>query len=224
MAARNAVLERRIGYRFRDPALLAQALTHRGYGLPHNERLEFLGDSVLGLAVTEALYRSSPAAAEGKLSRLRAELIREESLAGVARSLGLSEFLRLDASTSRNEGATRPSILADALEAVFGAVLLDGGYEAARGAVTHCFGPALARADASTVDKDPKSKLQELLHAKHRPVPQYRLVSTHGPKQRQTFEVECVIEDPTLRAVGSGSSRRRAEQQAAANLLRQLGA
>ncbi len=222
MAARNAALERRIGYRFRDPALLAQALTHRGYGSPHNERLEFLGDAVLGLVVTEALYRASPAVAEGKLSRLRAELIREESLAAIARAVGLPEFLRLDVSTSRNDGASRPSILADALEAVFGAVLLDGGYEAARGAVVHCFGPALTQADASTVEKDPKSKLQELLHAQRRRLPQYRLVSTHGPKQRQTFEVECVLEDPELAARGVGSSRRRAEQQAAANLLRKL--
>src|SRR5258706_5518238 len=222
MAARNASLERRIGYRFRDPALLAQALTHRGYGSPHNERLEFLGDAVLGLVVTEALYRASPAVAEGKLSRLRAELIREESLAAIARAVGLPEFLRLDVSTSRNDGASRPSILADALEAVFGAVLLDGGYEAARGAVVHCFGPALTQADASTVEKDPKSKLQELLPAQRRRLPQYLLVSTHGAQHRQTFEVECVLEDPELAARGVGSSRRRAEQQAAANLLRKL--
>jgi len=220
MAARNAALERRIGYRFRDPALLAQALTHRGYGSPHNERLEFLGDAVLGLVVTESLYRNSPEVAEGKLSRLRADLIREESLAGVARGLGLSEFLRLDVSTSRNEGASRPSILADALEAVFGAVLLDGGYEAARTAVIHCFGPALTQADASAVEKDPKSRLQELLHAERRKLPLYRLVSTHGPKQRQTFEIECVLEDSGQAARGVGSSRRRAEQQAAAGLLK----
>jgi ribonuclease-3 len=222
MAARNAALERRIGYRFRDPALLAQALTHRGYGSPHNERLEFLGDAVLGCVVTEALYRSSPAVAEGSLSRLRAGLIREEALASVARGLGLSEFLRLDVSTTRNEGASRPSILADALEAVFGAVFLDGGYEAARGAIVHCLGASLTQADASAVEKDPKSRLQELLHAKRRALPQYRLVSTHGPKQRQTFEIECVLEDPALSARGVGSSRRRAEQQAAANLLKQL--
>ena len=222
MAVRHAVLERRIGYRFRDPALLSQALTHRGFGSPHNERLEFLGDSVLGCVVTEALYTASPAVPEGSLSRLRADLIREESLAQIAREVGLSEFLRLDVSTTRNEGASRPSILADALEAVFGAVFLDGGYEAARGAIVHCFGPALTQADASTVEKDPKSKLQELLHAKRGRLPQYRLVSTHGPKQRQTFEVECVLEAPALKAVGIGSSRRRAEQQAAANLLKQL--
>ena len=222
MAARNAVLERRIGYRFREPALLAQALTHRGFGSPHNERLEFLGDSVLGLVVTEALFTASPAVAEGSLSRLRADLIREESLARIAREIGLSEFLRLDVSTTRNEGASRPSILADALEAVFGAVFLDGGYEAARGAIVHCFGPALTQADATAVEKDPKSRLQELLHAQRRRLPQYRLVSTQGPKQRQTFEVECAIEEPALKALGTGSSRRRAEQAAAANLLKQL--
>ena len=222
MAARYAVLERRIGYRFNDPALLAQALTHRGYGSPHNERLEFLGDAVLGCVVTESLYRTSPAVAEGSLSRLRAGLIREESLATVARNLGLSEFLRLDVSTTRNEGASRPSILADALEAVFGAVFLDGGYEAARRAIVQCFGAALTQADASAVEKDPKSRLQELLHAQRRGLPQYRLISTHGPKQRQTFEIECVLEDTEAKAVGTGSSRRRAEQQAAANLLKKL--
>ena len=222
MAARNAALERRIGYRFRDPALLAQALTHRGYGTPHNERLEFLGDAVLGLVVTEALYRAWPAVAEGKLSRLRADLIREESLAAIARGLGLSEFLRLDLSTARNDGASRPSILADALEAVFGAVLLDGGYDAARAAVVHCFGPSLTQADASAVEKDPKSRLQELLHAQRRKLPLYRLVSTHGPKQRQSFEIECLLEDAGQSARGVGSSRRRAEQQAAANLLKLL--
>ena len=202
--------------------MLAQALTHRSFGSPHNERLEFLGDSVLGCVVTESLFRAAPELSEGKLSRLRAELIRQESLACVARELGLSEFLRLDESTSRNEGATRPSILADTLEAIFGAVLLDGGYEAARSAIVHSFGPALTQADPAAVEKDPKSRLQELMHARRRSLPQYRLVSTHGPKQRQTFEVECVVEDLDLRGLGSGSSRRRAEQETAANLLKLL--
>ena len=217
--ARHAVLERRIGYRFKDPALLAQALTHRSFGSPHNERLEFLGDSVLGCVVTESLYRSAPGLPEGKLSRLRAELIRQESLARIAREIGVSEFLRLDESTSRNDGAARPSILANALEAIYGAVFLDGGYEAARIAVIQTFGAALTKADAAKLQKDPKSRLQEYLHAKRLRLPQYRLVSTHGPKQDQTFEVECLVNDLELKASGSGSSRQRAEQQAAGNLL-----
>jgi len=215
-----ADLERRIGHRFSNPALLEQALTHRSYGASHNERLEFLGDSVLGCVVTEVLFRSAPDLAEGKLSRLRAELIREESLARIAMELGLPEFLRLDRSTSSNEGATRPSILADTLEAIFGAVFLDGGYDAVRVAIAHTYGSALTKADAAALQKDPKSRLQELLHARRRSPPEYRLIGTHGPKQRQTFQVECVVGDLDLSAAGSGSSRRAAEQSAAENLLK----
>ena len=222
--ARNAVLERRIGYRFRDPALLAQALTHRSFGSPHNERLEFLGDSVLGCVVTESLYRTAPGLPEGKLSRLRAELIRQESLARIARDLGVAGFLRLDKSTSRNDGAARPSILSNALEAIYGAIFLDGGYQAARSAVVHTFGSALTKADAAALQKDAKSRLQEYLHSKHLHLPQYRLASTNGPKQDQTFEVECAVNDLGLKASGSGSSRQRAEQQAAASLLKLLAA
>jgi len=220
--ARHPVLERRIGHRFKDPALLEQALTHRSFGSPHYERLEFLGDSVLGCAVTELLFRRHPALPEGKLSRMRAGLIREESLARVARDLGIAAFLRLDESTARNEGAERPSILADALEAVYGAVFLDGGYSAAQDVIARTFGTALSQLDPDTVEKDAKTQLQEYLQAKRRAKPQYRVVSTSGAKQSLIFEVECAVEDLDLKTTGNGSSRQRAEQQAAGNLLKLL--
>jgi ribonuclease-3 len=217
---RHAALEKRIGYRFKDQALLTQALTHRSFGSPHNERLEFLGDCVLGCAVAEALFQRFPAMPEGKLTRARSSLVRESSLAGVALDLGLAKFLRLDEAAAMNNGAERPSILADSLEALYGAVFLDGGYPAARDAIARTFGDALAQINPDAVAKDAKTSLQEFLQARRKAMPEYRLVSSHGPKQRLTFEVECVVDD--LKSEGSGSSRQRAEQQAAAALLRQL--
>ncbi len=220
--ARHAVLERRLGHRFEDAALLEQALTHRAHGSPNYERLEFLGDAVLGCAIAELLYQKHPTLPEGKLSRMRAGLIREESLARIARELGIAAFLRLDESTARNEGAERPSILADALEAIYGAVFLDKGYAAAREVIARTFGAALSQLDPEAVEKDAKTRLQEYLQGKRRATPQYRVVATSGAKQNLLFEVECVVEDLDLKASGSGSSRQRAEQQAAANLLKQL--
>jgi ribonuclease-3 len=224
MAVRHPAIERRIGHRFKDPALLAQALTHRSYGSPHYERLEFLGDSVLGCAITELLYRDHPELPEGKLSRIRAGLIREESLAEVARGLGIAEFLRFDESTARNDGAARPSILADAIEAIYGAVFLDAGYQAAREVIARTFETRLSRLDPDAVDKDAKTRLQEYLQAKRLAKPQYRVVSTQGEKQNLVFEIECVIDGPGRSARGSGSTRQRAEQQAAALLLKQIEA
>ncbi|MCC6210555.1 MAG: ribonuclease III [Burkholderiales bacterium] len=224
MAARHAALERRIGHRFAAPALLARALTHRSYGAEHNERLEFLGDSVLGCAITELLFRGHPELSEGRLSRIRADLIREESLAAIARGLGIAEFLLFDRSTARNEGATRPSILADALEAIYGAVFLDAGYAAAREAIARTFGERLARLDPEAVHKDAKTRLQEYLQARGRAKPLYRIVATTGARQSLSFEVECAIDDPGSSTKGGGSSRRRAEQEAAAAMLRRLGA
>ena len=179
---------------------------------------------MLGCAVAESLYRSTPGLAEGQLSRLRAELIREESLARIAGELGIPGFMRLDESTSKNGGASRPSLLADTLEAIYGAVFLDGGYEAARAAIAHTYGRALAEADAATLQKDPKTRLQEYLHARGLRLPQYRIVGSSGPMQSQTFEVECQVADAGLKANGSGSTRQRAEQQAAGRLLELLGA
>ena len=218
---RPATLESRLGYRFRDKALLEQALTHRSYGSPHNERLEFLGDGVLDCVVAEALYRRFPALSEGKLTRLRADLVREESLGSLATGLELGGHLRLGEGELASGGA-RPSILADAMEAVFGAVLLDGGYDAAREAVLKVYGDALMALDPERTDKDPKTRLQELLQGRHRPLPEYRVTATRGAAHLQTFEVECVVADLGLRAIGSGTSRRRAEQQAAEALLKAL--
>jgi ribonuclease-3 len=220
--ARHPAFERRIGHRFKDPALLAQALTHRSSGSPNYERLEFLGDSVLGCVISELLFRKLPGLPEGKLSRMRAGLIREESLAEIARELEIAQFLRLDESTARNEGASRPSILADALEAVFGAVFLDAGYDAARQVITQTFGSALSRLDPDAVQKDAKTRLQEYLQAKRHATPQYSVVATSGAKQSLVFEVECLVSDLKLKSKGTGSSRQRAEQQAAAELIKQL--
>jgi len=222
--ARHRALEERLGHRFRDAGLLEQALTHRSFGSPHNERLEFLGDGVLGCVIAEELYGRFAGAAEGELSRLRASLVREAALASVARSIGLSAFLRLGEGELSSGGAERPSILADALEAAFGAIFLDGGSESVRTSVRHAFGAALARIDADQPAKDAKTRLQELLQARREKLPAYRVVSTAGAAHKQVFEVECVAEGLELSATGSGSSRRSAEQQAAANLLKKIGA
>jgi ribonuclease-3 len=216
---RTASLESRLGYQFRRAALLQQALTHRSYGAPHNERLEFLGDGVLGCVIAEQLHGRFADLAEGDLTRLRANLVREEALAGLARMLDLPEALRLgDAELSAGRDR-RPSILADALEAVFGAVFLDGGYEAARTVILRAYGAALSELDSRAAGKDAKTRLQELMQGQRRPLPEYRLLAVRGAAHEQTFEVECVLADKGLRAVGSGTSRQRAEQRAAEALL-----
>lgn len=220
---RPATLESRLGYRFRDAALIEQALTHRSYGSPHNERLEFLGDGVLDCVVAEALYGRFPSLSEGKLTRLRADLVREEALCDLARKLELGGYLRLGEGELANVGGARPSILADAMEAVFGAVLLDGGYDAARATVLTVYGDALEGLDPAQTGKDPKTRLQEYLQGRHRPLPEYRVTATRGAAHLQTFEVDCVVAELGLRSTGSGTSRQRAEQQAAEALLRELG-
>ena len=220
---RPATLESRLGYRFRNAVLLDQALTHRSFGSPHNERLEFLGDGVLDCVIAEALYLRFPSLSEGKLTRLRADLVREEALSTLARGLDLGGHLRLGEGELASVDGTRPSILADAMEAVFGAILLDGGYDAARKAVLDVYGEALAELDPTRTAKDPKTRLQEFLQGAHRPLPQYRVTAARGAAHSQTFEVECVVAGLGLRASGSGTSRQRAEQQAAEALLRELG-
>jgi ribonuclease-3 len=217
-----AALEQRLGYRFGNNALLEQALTHRSCGPQNNERLEFLGDGVLGCAVAQELYARFPSLSEGKLTRLRASLVREEALAEVAGELGLARLLRLGEGELAAGAEPRPSILADALEAVLGAVFLDGGYEAARGAVLSLFGPLIERLDPERPAKDPKTQLQELLQAGRRQLPDYRVVSVQGAPHRQSFEVECLVPDAGLSATGSGTSRQRAEQQAALAMLEKL--
>jgi ribonuclease-3 len=211
---RHEALERRLGHRFSDAALLEQALTHRSAGARHNERLEFLGDGVLGCVIAEELFRRFPALPEGKLTRVRAQLVRKETLAEVAGGLGVPELVQL------GPGAPlTPSILADCMEAVFGAVFLDAGYDAARGAIRSAFADLLARTDPDAVQKDPKTRLQELMHARRKRLPEYRVVAEKLSASANLFEVECSLPDLGASARGTGASRQQAEQAAAAALL-----
>ena len=220
--SRVPALERRLGHRFRDAALVEQALTHRSFGSPHNERLEFLGDSVLGCVIAEELFARFPQLPEGKLTRLRASLVREEALAEIARRIDLSKSLRLGDAALGQGADVRPSILADALEALFGAALVDGGYEAAKAVILAAFGEALQRLDPELPAKDPKTRLQEYLQGRKFKLPEYRVAATKGAAHRQTFEVECTVAELKLSARGTGTSRQRAEQAAAEALLEQV--
>jgi ribonuclease-3 len=210
-----SVIERGIGYRFREPGLLRQALTHRSHGAHHNERLEFLGDGVLNCIIAALLFDRFPRLTEGELSRLRASLVNQDSLFNVAQSLRLGESLQLGEGELRSGGFRRPSILADALEAVIGAVFLDGGFDAARDVVVGRFEPLVAGIDPHTQGKDPKTLLQEYLQGRRLALPKYVVVATRGEAHDQRFEVECVIEDLDIRCRGEGASRRAAEQGAA---------
>lgn len=214
--SRRAALEKRIAHRFTAPRLLEQALTHRSYGADNNERLEFLGDGVLGCAVADELYARFPHLPEGKLTRLRASLVREEALAEAAARLGIAGELRL------GKVEAQPSLLADAVEAIVGAVFLDGGYEAARKSVVAMLGPQLDALDPQQSAKDAKTELQERLQAKRLQLPEYRVVAVQGEAHKQSFQVECRVAELDLAATGSGSSRQRAEQQAARRLLERL--
>jgi ribonuclease-3 len=220
--ARPAALERRLGHRFANSALLEQALTHRSHGLQNNERLEFLGDGVLGCAVAQELYERFPQLPEGKLTRLRASVVREEALAEVAEDFDLAKYVRLGEGELSSGGPPRTSIIADALEAVFGAIFLDGGYDAARASVLIAFRPLLERIDPEQPAKDAKTQLQEILQARRQQLPEYRVAAVRGAAHRQSFEVECIVAEAGLSATGSGSSRQRAEQDAAAAMLKKL--
>ena len=195
--------------------MLTQALTHRSHGTPHNERLEFLGDSVLNCVVAAELCSRFGNAREGDLSRLRANLVRQETLHQIAQALALGECLRLGEGELKSGGHTRPSILADALEALFGAVFLDGGFGAAQETILRLYAGALSEVDPNASGKDPKTMLQEFLQARHIALPKYVVVSTSGAAHSQQFEVECVIPELSVRTTGSGNSRRVAEQEAA---------
>ena len=220
--SRPAALEKRLGHRFANPQLLEQALTHRSRGADNYERLEFLGDGVLGCAMADELYARFPQLSEGKLTRLRASLVSEDALAEVAGALGIAGFVRLGEGELAAGPEPRPSILADAVEALLGAVFLDGGYEAARKVVLGAFGPLIERLDPERPAKDAKTRLQEILQARHRRLPQYRVVSVQGEAHRQSFEVECSVESLGYATTGTGTSRQRAEQQAAKAMLEKL--
>ena len=217
-----AELERRLGHTFANADLARQALTHRSFGTPHNERLEFLGDALLNCAIATILYERFAHLPEGDLSRLRATLVNQASLSQVAEGLGLGERLRLGEGELKSGGFRRPSILADAVEALLGAVYLDAGFEAARAAVLHVLGDKVASAGSRPVDKDPKTALQELLQGRGLALPRYAVQKTEGEAHDQTFIVECRVDDLGVVATGKGTSRRAAEQAAAEGVLAQL--
>ena len=208
-----------LDYTFRSADLLRQALTHRSFGTPNYERLEFVGDAVLNCVVGVTLFERFPALPEGDLSRVRAGLVNQESLARVARRLGLGDAIRLGEGELRSGGTDRASILADAMEAVFGAVFLDGGFDAARKVIDTCYAEVLAHADPAALGKDPKTRLQEWLQARRMPVPEYAVTSTSGEAHSQLFTVECRVPALSIVATGQGPSRRAAEQEAAAAAL-----
>jgi len=215
-------LQQHIGYRFSRPELLSRALTHRSHGALHNERLEFLGDAILNCVVAAELFERFAGLSEGELSRLRAHLVREESLHQVAQTLGLGDTLQLGEGELKSGGFARPSILADAFEALIGAVFVDGGFSAARDAICRLYEPLLEGLDPKALGKDPKTLLQELLQAKKIALPQYSVVATHGAAHSQDFEVECLIPQLSVRTTGNGSSRRNAEQEAAMHAFEQI--
>ncbi len=219
-----AALQQRLQHTFRDPALLVQALTHRSFSSEHNERLEFLGDSVLNLAVAGLLYERLADQAEGDLSRVRANLVKQETLYQLALGLGLSEVIRLGEGEARSGGSKRPSILADALEAVIGAVYLDDGFAPAQTLVRRLFQEVEITPQMQAAAKDPKTELQEWLQGRRMKLPVYRVAGTLGAAHKQTFEVECEIPDLGRVERGIGASRRAAEQAAAAAILMALKA
>jgi len=208
-------LQEVIGYRFENADLLREALTHRSFGQPHNERLEFLGDSVLNCVVSGELFSRYRDLKEGELSRLRAHHVRQESLYRVARELDLGSFLLLGEGELKSGGVTRPSMLADAFEALLGAVYLDGGFAVAQSVLRKLLEAPLRESDPDSFGKDPKTLLQEHLQGRRLALPKYSVVSTKGAAHDQEFEVECLIDGLSVRTLGSGSSRRVAEQQAA---------
>ena len=224
MDADAAWVEARLGWRCADEGLIALALTHRSHGGAHNERLEFLGDAALSLAVADLLYRERPEADEGDLSRFRAALVNAETLADLAEALELGERLRLGAGELRSGGFRRRSILADALEALLGAALLDSGMEAVHAIVARLLGPKLALLDQAPELKDPKTRLQEWLQARGLPLPRYAVESITGEPHEQTFAVSCHVSGLEAVAEGVGASRRRAEQAAAEQALARLAA
>lgn len=215
MSIKQQHLAQRLSYQFVNNKLLTQALTHRSYSALNNERLEFLGDGALNFMIAQQLYQRFPTLAEGDLSRLRAQLVKESTLSEIALSLNIGDALLLGEGELKSAGWRRPSILADAVEALIGAVYIDGGYAAAETLVVGLYQDILATIDPKIIDKDAKSVLQELLQSKKMAVPEYAVTHVSGEAHAQNFVVDCWIEKLNVRTVGEGSSRRIAEQQAA---------
>ncbi len=208
-------LQARLGYRFKTETLLVQALTHRSHGKLHNERLEFLGDSVLNCAVASMLYARFGRFDEGDLSRLRSNLVKQQALYEIGQTLALGEFLVLGEGERRSGGLRRPSILADTVEAIMGAIFLDSDFAQAASVIEKLYEPVLKSVDPKTLGKDAKTLLQEYLQGRRIPLPVYEVVATHGAAHSQVFEVECSIPKLSVRMSGTGGSRRAAEQAAA---------
>jgi ribonuclease-3 len=217
-------LQQRLQHSFAQPRLLQQALTHRSFSADHNERLEFLGDSVLNLAVSEMLYAVLTELPEGDLSRIRANLVKQDTLYQLAVELGLPDLIKLGEGEMRSGGQKRPSILADALEAILGAVFLDAGYPVASALVQRLYEKVEINPQMQASAKDPKTELQEWLQGRKMKLPLYRVVATLGQAHKQTFDVECVVEEFKLIERGIGASRRAGEQAAAAAVLEVLKA
>ena len=215
-------LQDRLKHRFAQPQLLELALTHRSFSSQHNERLEFLGDSVLNLAVSRMLFTALRDQPEGDLSRVRANLVKQDTLHQLAKTLDLPAVMRLGEGEMRSGGQGRPSILADALEAIIGAVYLDGGYAAAQALIERLFAKVDIKPDMQAVGKDPKTELQEWLQGRKLALPKYTVVGTSGAAHRQQFEVSCEVTELRQTQQGSGASRRAAEQAAAAAMLNTL--
>ena len=217
-------LQRLIGYNFYNQALLTQALTHRSFGSINNERLEFLGDGVLNFIIASQLYIAFPKLDEGELSRLRAHLVKEPTLGELALALNIGEALRLGEGELKSGGWRRPSVLADALEAIIGAVFLDAGFDAAEMVVIKLFTPLIEKIDPKSIDKDPKSLLQEYLQSKKIDVPNYEVLAIEGEAHCQIFRVECKVSKFNITTQGEGTSRRNAEQEAAKLAYQQITA
>ena len=216
-------LSRAFGYNFNDPQLLQAAVTHRSAGGQNNERLEFLGDAVLGYIIADWLYTLFPDANEGQLSRLRASLVKKETLADIARSVTIGDYLRLGAGELKSAGFRRDSILADALEAILGGIVLDSGFEACRACVQRLFSCKINQLSMLDELKDPKTRLQEYLQSRKLDLPVYEVTKVTGKSHNQQFHVECWVAGAQQASQGKGSSRRRAEQAAAAGMLERLG-
>jgi ribonuclease-3 len=215
-------LQQRLQYQFSDPGLLSRALTHRSFSIDHYERLEFLGDSVLSLAVSDMLYARLGALPEGDLSRVRANLVKQDTLHQLAVTLGLPDVLKLGEGEVRSGGQNRPSILADALEAIIGAVYLDAGYAQAQALVQRLFQAVEINPQMDAIGKDPKTELQEWLQGRKLKLPLYKVVGTIGAAHKQSFDVECEIPELRLSERGIGGSRRAGEQAAAAAMLQTI--
>jgi ribonuclease-3 len=209
------LLEDRLAYWFKDAALLQQALTHRSHSVAHNERLEFLGDSILNCVIASLLYERYSKIDEGDLSRLRANLVKQQALYEIAQRLEISQFLHLGEGELKSGGFRRPSILADTLEALFGAIFLDAGFDAARDVIRALYIPILDTVDPKTLGKDAKTLLQEYLQGRKIALPQYNVVATHGAAHNQEFEIECLVPKFDIKVFGAGGSRRAGEQAAA---------